>query len=140
MKNNEYKCAVCGEIYEKGWSDEEAKEELKQNFGDYKEDDCAVVCDDCYQKMNIVYPFEEFKLKEDINKIFKEHNIEKEIDGFIIKDYDSLSKYMGYKMRESIEDYFSNMISSLADIKEITFGEKYEFKPEDLFKIPKNIT
>ena len=55
MKDNEYKCANCGNIYEFGWSDEEAKAEAETNFGKPVDEwvgGAAVVCDDCYQKMN----------------------------------------------------------------------------------------
>ncbi|MCP4612126.1 MAG: hypothetical protein GY845_25810 [Planctomycetes bacterium] len=48
MNENEYKCAVCGGVYEFGRSDEEAKEELNNNFPGSPVADCAIVCDDCY--------------------------------------------------------------------------------------------
>jgi DNA-directed RNA polymerase subunit RPC12/RpoP len=51
MKENEYKCAGCGEVFEKGWSDEEAENELKDNFGDISKNECSLVCDDCYKKI-----------------------------------------------------------------------------------------
>ena len=55
MKKNEYKCGNCGEINEKGWSDEESLKEAEENFGkpvkDWK-DKAVVICDDCYKKMN----------------------------------------------------------------------------------------
>lgn len=47
-----YKCSVCGETYDKGWSDEEAEAELAENFGVPKED-CDIVCDDCYKAMGL---------------------------------------------------------------------------------------
>lgn len=53
MKNNEYKCAMCGGIFEKGWTDEEAVEECKENFGEEMTctGDNEMVCDDCYSKI-----------------------------------------------------------------------------------------
>jgi hypothetical protein len=46
----EYTCALCGETFEKGWSDEEAHAETREKFlGFDPEKDCAVICDDCYQ-------------------------------------------------------------------------------------------
>ena len=51
LKSNEYRCAVCKGVYEKGWSDEEAIEELGGNFPGIDIDDCGVVCDDCYKEM-----------------------------------------------------------------------------------------
>jgi DNA-directed RNA polymerase subunit RPC12/RpoP len=46
-----YKCSVCGITYKKGWTDEEAKEELCDTFGDIAIEDCDIVCDDCYIKI-----------------------------------------------------------------------------------------
>jgi hypothetical protein len=45
-----YTCAMCGETYKKGWSDEEAKEEYEEAFpcAD-SEEPIRVVCDDCYK-------------------------------------------------------------------------------------------
>ena len=55
MKDNEYKCYVCNGIFEKEWSDEEAIKECEDNFGkeitNVKDDDLAIICDDCYQKI-----------------------------------------------------------------------------------------
>lgn|GEM_PF-5285286 len=31
---SEYKCAVCGGVFEKGQTEEEATQEMKENFGD----------------------------------------------------------------------------------------------------------
>ncbi len=55
MKKNEYQCAMCGNIYEKGWADEEAEKECVETFGTEMAhgDDLATVCDDCYQ---LVWP------------------------------------------------------------------------------------
>jgi len=50
MKDNEYQCAICKEVFEKEWSDEEALAELKENFGDISTEDCELVCDDCYNE------------------------------------------------------------------------------------------
>jgi hypothetical protein len=55
MTDNEYQCAHCGNVYEKGWTDEEAEKEAAENFGkptNEWRDNVAVICDDCYQKMN----------------------------------------------------------------------------------------
>lgn len=46
---NEYICAVCGEIFEKGQSDEDALEELNKNYPDFSQEECELVCEDCYQ-------------------------------------------------------------------------------------------
>lgn len=54
LKENEYKCAYCHGVFEKGWSDEEAQTEAEVTFGkpvkDWK-NEAALVCEDCYQKM-----------------------------------------------------------------------------------------
>ncbi len=45
---DEFRCTVCGEVFKKGWSDEEAAAELEEEFG-MDPTDCAMVCDDCYK-------------------------------------------------------------------------------------------
>jgi DNA-directed RNA polymerase subunit RPC12/RpoP len=61
MNSKEYKCSMCGEVFESLWSDEEAIEETHENFGDYEIEDCAVVCDDCYKRMTSEIPIDVFK-------------------------------------------------------------------------------
>lgn len=46
-----YRCAACGEEYEKGWTDEEAAAEAETLFTAEERQDMAVVCDDCWRKM-----------------------------------------------------------------------------------------
>ncbi|HEC40683.1 hypothetical protein LCGC14_0223010 [marine sediment metagenome] len=49
---NSYKCAKCGNDYEKGWSDAECAKECEENFSKYPDSmewDMAVVCDNCYK-------------------------------------------------------------------------------------------
>lgn len=54
MEPNEYKCDGCGGVFEKGWSEEEALKEKKENgWGDMDMTRMAQVCDDCYQKIMI---------------------------------------------------------------------------------------
>lgn len=48
---NQYRCDMCAGVFDKAWTDEEAKAELGENFGDISTDDCGIVCDDCYKKM-----------------------------------------------------------------------------------------
>lgn len=48
MKNNEFQCEDCGNIYEKGWTNEEASAESQAAFGIATG---AIVCDDCYNKI-----------------------------------------------------------------------------------------
>ena len=52
MKDNEYQCAMCEGVFEKGWSDEEAEQEAGDNFGKPRSEwlgGSAIVCEDCYQ-------------------------------------------------------------------------------------------
>ncbi len=51
LKANEYQCAQCGGIFEKGWSDEEANKEAKEKFPNLKQLDSEIVCDDCYKEL-----------------------------------------------------------------------------------------
>lgn len=53
MKANQYQCAMCKGVFDKGWSDEEANQELIDNFGkDIAENEpLDIVCDPCYQKI-----------------------------------------------------------------------------------------
>lgn len=47
MKTNEYECALCGGIFEKGWTDAEALAEYSVSIPEeHKSDDNVVVCDD----------------------------------------------------------------------------------------------
>lgn len=50
MKENEFKCSQCLEIFEKGWTDEEAEEEKKKIWGeDFSPSEMCLVCDDCFK-------------------------------------------------------------------------------------------
>ena len=51
MKDNEYQCAKCGNIYEKGRSDVDAMEESVNKFGVQTLTPMEVVCDDCFKEM-----------------------------------------------------------------------------------------
>ncbi len=48
-------CAQCNGTFEKGWSDEEAMEEMERNFPglgpSFPVEGTEVICDDCYQDM-----------------------------------------------------------------------------------------
>jgi hypothetical protein len=46
-----YTCDDCGGTFEKGWTEEEARAEQQQNFGDMPDSAMAQVCDDCYRKI-----------------------------------------------------------------------------------------
>jgi hypothetical protein len=51
LKKNEYRCAVCGGVFTKGWSEEEAVAEMQRDFPDYDLEQCDVVCDGCYREI-----------------------------------------------------------------------------------------
>jgi len=71
LKANEYKCAMCGGIFNKGWTGEEAMEECVENFGEeiaYGEK-LEIICDDCYQKIRPdEHPEELAKAKEKFDR------------------------------------------------------------------------
>jgi hypothetical protein len=48
---SEYTCAVCGQTFTKGWSDEEAAKEREETFPGFDESECDLVCDTCYKEM-----------------------------------------------------------------------------------------
>ena len=50
MNPDEYQCACCKGIFRKAVSDEEAMKELRENFGDVSQQDCGVLCDECYKE------------------------------------------------------------------------------------------
>lgn len=53
MDKNQYKCAVCGEIFnfvrDETWSEEKANEEYKQKFPGASFENRDIICDDCWQ-------------------------------------------------------------------------------------------
>lgn len=51
LKQNEYRCAHCGTVYE--FTDFDAKTELETNFPCCSVEDCAIVCDDCFNGMPV---------------------------------------------------------------------------------------
>jgi len=48
---NEYRCMLCGQVYEKGWSEEEAMAESRAIWGQIPQQNLAVICDECWQKI-----------------------------------------------------------------------------------------
>lgn len=54
MKPNEYQCAMCKGIFEKGWDESAALKEAEEAFGKPVvkwNDDVLIVCDDCYKEI-----------------------------------------------------------------------------------------
>ena len=56
MKENEYRCAMCGKVCEKTTPDEEMWEEHDNNFPGETHETAEIVCDDCYQQMVAIQP------------------------------------------------------------------------------------
>jgi len=53
---NQYQCAMCEGVFEKGHTEEEARKEAKELFGIEDKDieqggEVALICDDCFKKM-----------------------------------------------------------------------------------------
>lgn len=46
-----YTCECCGETHESDWTDEDALAESAALFGPRSLEDCAIVCDDCFQRL-----------------------------------------------------------------------------------------
>ena len=52
LKEDEFMCAVCQEVYVKSLTEEEANDELQREFGkNVDTQDCDVVCHTCYEKI-----------------------------------------------------------------------------------------
>lgn len=47
----EFMCAQCGKVFPKAWSDEESMAESKELFGEIAIEELAIVCDNCFKKM-----------------------------------------------------------------------------------------
>ena len=56
MKKNEYQCACCNGIFEKGIPDEKAWKEFDKNFPGQPHQVTEIICDDCYEKMIAMEP------------------------------------------------------------------------------------
>ena len=48
---NEFRCTNCGGVYEKDWSDEEAKKEYDDLYPTIPFSEAVIVCDECYKKI-----------------------------------------------------------------------------------------
>jgi len=57
LKKDEYRCEVCGGVFQKGRSDEEAIAEKEKLFSDVPLEDCGIVCDDCFKAMDKEFGF-----------------------------------------------------------------------------------
>jgi O-acetyl-ADP-ribose deacetylase (regulator of RNase III) len=71
---------MCGGVFKKGWTDEEASAEQEANgWGALAPEDTAVVCDDCYRQMTALHPPENMMnlifvdLQSDVVSAWEEH-------------------------------------------------------------------
>lgn len=63
-KKNQFQCENCKEIFTNGWSEDEAKNEAKELWGEeLLGNDSAIVCDDCFKALTEATPPNEFKVK-----------------------------------------------------------------------------
>lgn len=49
-----FTCAVCKETFASAWSDDEARAELRSNFGNVPVEQCALACEDCVRKGDLL--------------------------------------------------------------------------------------
>ena len=118
LKPNQFKCAMCGEIFEKALSDEEVLEEARLN--DFDPDDCDLVCDDCYKIIGSEYAFVGCNHKED--KVFKVSiapSVEKTPE---------VRKYLE-QIEKELNDNADEILETI--VKEILFGNIHE-NPETI--------
>lgn len=54
LRPQDFRCDLCGGIFEKGMSEEEALAELNRNWPGMKAEECGMVCDDCHNIINPV--------------------------------------------------------------------------------------
>lgn len=69
----QFKCSMCGGIFKKGWSDEEARQERDLIFGvGYSDKDCKLICDDCFQKIKpISYKEARAKIRKNMADVYR---------------------------------------------------------------------
>ena len=46
-----FTCALCGGVFKKEWSEEEALAEKNELFPNVNVKDCEIVCDNCWKKV-----------------------------------------------------------------------------------------
>ena len=46
VKRGQFRCEMCHEVFDLGWTEEEAQAEAEEKGLDI--DNCGMVCDDCY--------------------------------------------------------------------------------------------
>lgn len=53
LKKNEYRCAMCQGVFNKGLSDDEAIENFHKDFPEILIEDAAIICNDCYRIISL---------------------------------------------------------------------------------------
>jgi len=66
-KGDLYTCAICGKEYNRGVDDEVAMAEANEYWPGLKQEDAAIVCDDCWQDV-----------RPEENPEIYEHSVERE--------------------------------------------------------------
>jgi len=49
MGIDQYTCEKCGETFDFGWSDKEAKKESEELFNADKNTEMVIICDECFK-------------------------------------------------------------------------------------------
>lgn len=60
---DKYTCSICGGVFIKGRSDEEALADSKKIWGDIDENMRGVACEDCFVMMDVQFPREKYMNK-----------------------------------------------------------------------------
>lgn len=55
LKPNEYCCSECGGVFQMVSSDEEARDEQRKLFPGVPDEDCVIVCDECFKGIHERY-------------------------------------------------------------------------------------
>lgn len=115
MKSNEYQCAICKGIFEKALTDEEAKEQLLNEFGDYNVEDCDLVCDDCYNE-HFGHVTEKFDYKK--TNIFDSTFTPK----LFAEVYETMQKIIEENKDSWVDKHFKEYFDKFADYR--SFGNE----------------
>lgn len=50
MEVDEFMCARCLGVFKKTLTEEECQEQYQKEFGEFADDDKAIICDSCFEK------------------------------------------------------------------------------------------
>jgi hypothetical protein len=92
-------CAICKGTFNKGWSDEEARQERLEIFGNaFKDEDCVLVCDDCYVKP-LSYKELRAKTRKDMADVYRHM---RKLDPAIVRMYWKMQKELIKQVTDTI--------------------------------------